>query len=264
MSKVRKPAVAGAFYPANPQALKKELEEYFSVAPMSLHFPKAIIAPHAGTIYSGPIAASAYTCLKGMKDFVHRIVLLGPAHQVGFEGIAAPSVDFFETPLGKIPLDRKAIEEISLLPQVIEFEEAHAQEHSLEVHLPFLQMSLSHFQLIPLVVGWTEPELVAEVLEKLWGGKETLIIVSSDLSHYLSYENAQKTDEETARQIETLDWQNLADQKACGFFPVRGLLLEAQKKGLVGKILDLRNSGDIAGDKKRVVGYGAFHFYEKY
>ncbi len=264
MNKVRKPAVAGAFYPADARELKKELEEYFSLTQTSLNFPKAIIAPHAGTIYSGPIAASAYACLKKMKDFVHRVILLGPAHQVGFEGIAVPSVDFFETPLGKIPLDRRAIEEISLLPQVIEFDEAHAEEHSLEVQLPFLQMSLGDFQLIPLVVGWTEPELVAEVLEKLWGGKETLIIVSSDLSHYLSYGNAQKTDEETARQIETLDWQNLADQKACGFFPVRGLLLEAQKKALEVKVLDLRNSGDTAGDKKRVVGYGAFHFYEKH
>ena len=153
MNKVRKPAVAGMFYPASSAQLKQELSGYFSSVSPQTPFPKAIIAPHAGTIYSGPIAASAYACLSLMKEQIRRVVLLGPAHRVGFEGIAAPSVGFFETPLGKISLDRQAIEEILLLPQVIEMDEAHAQEHSLEVQLPFLQMVLKDFELVPLVVG---------------------------------------------------------------------------------------------------------------
>lgn len=261
MAKIRKASVAGFFYPARAEVLKKELNDYFQRAADCYANPKVLVVPHAGTIYSGPIAASAYKNLFSRSHEIKQVLLLGPAHRLGFEGLAIPSADYFETPLGTIPVAQEQLKLIQNLPQVILLDEAHQGEHSLEVQLPFLQMALGDFQLLPLVVGWTSPEEVAEVLEKLWGGKETLIVVSSDLSHYLDYQSAKQIDQETASKIEALDYENLKDEQACGFFPLRGLLLEAQKKHLQVKTLDLRNSGDTAGDKNRVVGYGAFHFY---
>jgi hypothetical protein len=223
--------------------------------------PKAIIVPHAGYIYSGPIAASAYALLRSSSDRIKRVVLLGPAHRVWVNGIALPGVDFFDTPLGRIRIDADAVRQLAVLPFVQCNPATHAMEHSLEVHLPFLQTVLGDFSLIPLVVGGATPEQVAQVLETLWGGDETLIVVSSDLSHYQPYAVARATDQVTTQAILDLDNHLVGDQ-ACGAFPVNGLLLTARRKGLQPHLLDLRNSGDTAGDKQRVVGYAAIAFTE--
>lgn len=257
---IRRPAVAGLFYPEDPDELRAEIRSYLDAAPDGEAPPKGLIAPHAGTVYSGPIAATAYATLKKGRDQIRRVVLLGPAHRVAFHGLAASRAEFFETPLGKIPVDREALSMLSGLRQVIPLDEAHEGEHSLELQLPFLQEVLERFSLVPLVVGETEAMEVAQVLERLWGGGETLLVISSDLSHYHSYERARLLDRDAAERIEKCDWEGLKEDQACGFFPVRGFLMEAGRRHLKGKVLDLRNSGDTAGDKTRVVGYGAFYF----
>ena len=263
MSKDSRPAaVAGMFYPESAQLLTGAVAEMLDQAADSPPLrPKAIIAPHAGYIYSGPIAASVYATLAALRGTVHRVVLLGPTHRVAVDGLAVPTSATFATPLGKVALDRTTIAGISDLPQIVTSDEAHAQEHSLEVQLPFLQMVLGEFALLPLAVGDASAEAVAEVLERVWGGDETLIVVSSDLSHYLNYDAACLTDSRAARQILDLD-PTLNHQQACGATPINGLLLVARHHMLHGKLLDLRNSGDTAGDKARVVGYGAFAFIE--
>jgi hypothetical protein len=221
--------------------------------------PKALIVPHAGYLYSGPIAASAYALLATLRERVHRVVLLGPTHRVAVAGLALPGVSAFETPLGLVPLDQEAMEALGSFPQVSINPAVHALEHSLEVQLPFLQMVLDEFCLVPLAVGSASPEAVAEVLEALWGGPETLLIVSSDLSHYLPYHQAQELDGRTSGSITTLQLLSSHEQ-ACGATPVNGLLLAARKHQLKAQLLDLRNSGDTAGDRHSVVGYGAFAF----
>lgn len=224
--------------------------------------PKAIIAPHAGYVYSGPIAASAFQAIASAAKSIERVVLLGPAHFVPIRGLALPDENSFETPLGEVGLYPEGARESLRLPQVRVQPAAHAREHSLEVELPFLQVVLGDgFEIVPLVVGDATGEEVAEVLERLWGGPETLIVISSDLSHYLSYEEARKADRATAEQIAALD-EPLQGRQACGARPINGLLQAARRKGLVPEILDLRNSGDTAGDRDRVVGYGAFGFWE--
>lgn len=256
---VRPPAVAGMFYPQDPETLRTMVEGFLARADADEPPPKALIAPHAGYIYSGPIAASAYARLRNAAS-VRRVVLLGPAHRVGFYGLAASSADYFETPLGRIPLDRDAVEEVVGMPYVFYYDQAHAQEHSLEVHLPFLQLTLGEFSLVPLVVGSASREEVAAVLEALWGGPETLIVVSSDLSHYLDYESAKAVDAKTTRAIERLAAGEIRHENACGHIPVNGLLSVAQRHGLRARTLDLRNSGDTAGPREQVVGYGAYAF----
>jgi AmmeMemoRadiSam system protein B len=261
MLNIRPPAVAGLFYPADPHILGAEVRHYLSQAREFNYRPKAIIAPHAGYIYSAPIAASAYRLLEPLRDRIDRVVLLGPVHRVWVQGLALPGVDAFETPLGNIPLDQEAMAAIVDLPQVETLAAAHAQEHSLEVQLPFLQTMLGEFRLVPLAVGGATPPQVAEVLERLWGGEETLIVVSSDLSHYLPYQTGGNVDKATARAI--LDLRtDLVGEQACGAHPINGLLLAAKRHGLRPHLLDLRNSGDTAGDRDRVVGYGAFAFTE--
>jgi len=260
MMTVRPAAVAGMFYPANAAELRHDIDDYLNHAEISPHSPKAIIVPHAGYMYSGPIAASAYINLRPLHSQIKKVVLLGPAHRVPFHGLAATSAHFFMTPLGKIKIDRAAIEQISHLPQVITLDEAHEQEHSLEVQLPFLQVLLDDFELIPLVVGDASKNEVAEVLNALWGGQETLIVISSDLSHYNSYTIAQQMDRTTSVAIEKLQPEHIHYDMACGRNPVNGLLEVARQKHLHAKTLDLRNSGDTAGDKSRVVGYGAYIF----
>jgi hypothetical protein len=220
--------------------------------------PKAIIAPHAGYIYSGPVAASAYKSLQAARGRIQRVVLLGPSHRVAFSGLAAASADYFATPLGDIPLDREAIEQILPMAQVKLLDEAHALEHSLEVHLPFLQEILGEFKLVPLVVGNADASEVGEVLEKLWGGDETLIVISSDLSHYHSYATAQQLDQATTRAIEELRLEDIGYEDACGRNPVAGLLQVARNRGFHIDTVDLRNSGDTAGPRDQVVGYGAY------
>ena len=263
MMNVRSPAVAGMFYPGDTDELRHSLVECFRQARIQgnhLH-PKALVVPHAGYIYSGPVAASAYRLLEPWRDVIRRVVLLGPVHRVWVPGLALPGVAAFDTPLGRVPLDAEAIASIADLPQVEVSPAAHAQEHSLEVHLPFLQTVLSHFSLVPLAVGEASPQEVEQVLDRLWGGEETLIVVSSDLSHFMHYTEAERMDLATAHAILRLD-NHLDGNQACGAYPINGLLLAARRRGLTAHVVDLRNSGDTAGDHSRVVGYGAFALTE--
>jgi len=259
---VRRPAVAGLFYPGERAVLASTLSDLLGRAGTKAPaVPKALIAPHAGYVYSGPIAASAYALLAPARDTVRRVVLLGPTHRVAVRGLALPAAARFATPLGTVDLDAPAVERLRALPQVVVSDEAHALEHSLEVHVPFLQTVLADFTLVPLAVGHAEPEEVAEVLEALWGGPETLIVVSSDLSHYLAYPHAQRVDRATCDAILALR-ADIDHEQACGATPVSGLALAARRRKLTPQLVDLRNSGDTAGDKGRVVGYASFAFYE--
>lgn len=263
-SAVRSPAVAGLFYPGSPRALADQVGGLLAAAAPpepAAGQPKALIVPHAGYIYSGPIAASAYARLAPGAQTIRRVVLLGPCHRVAVRGLAVPLARAFATPLGEIPLDREAIAAALTLPQVIRHDGAHAEEHSLEVHLPFLQTVLDDFTLVPFAVGFATPAEVAEVLDLLWGGPETLIVVSSDMSHYHPYAAARHIDQNTAEKI--LHLQLLLDhEQACGATPINGLIELAKRRGLKPHLLDLRNSGDTAGDKSRVVGYASFAFFE--
>ena len=256
----REPAVAGTFYPGNPRELRAMVEGLLrSAKPVTVN-AKALIAPHAGYIYSGPIAASAYATLAPRAKEIRRVVLLGPSHHVPFNGMALPGDGPFRTPLGSVELDTEAFDLLAGCQGVITLPRAHEREHSLEVQLPFLQVALSEFSLVPLAVGLAGPRDVALVLEKLWGGPETLVVISSDLSHYRSYEAATAIDIETARAIQKLDDRPLDSEHACGCHPIRGLLHLARERKLHVVPLDRRNSGDTAGDKRRVVGYGAWAF----
>jgi AmmeMemoRadiSam system protein B/AmmeMemoRadiSam system protein A len=255
------------FYPADAAELDATVRAMLAEAGGDIRAeapgrPKAIIAPHAGYVYSGPVAASAYACLRPIAGEIRRVVLIGPAHRVRLEGIAVSAAEAFTTPLGPVPVDTAAVAAISTLPQVTRLEPAHADEHCLEVHLPFLQEILGTFSIVPMLVGRASGEEVAEVLERLWGGPETLIVVSSDLSHYLDYDSARRLDAETTRAIEALSPDEIGYEQACGRVPVAGLLELARRRGLVVTTLDLRNSGDTAGDRRRVVGYGAWLFTE--
>ena len=223
--------------------------------------PKAIIVPHAGFIYSGPIAASAYALLEQGRDSIRRVILAGPAHRVYVPGVAVSSASAFDSPLGSVPVDRETVERLKALPFVQVSDAAHALEHSLEVHLPFLQSVLGAFSLVPLVVGDADPEEMARVFEAVWGDEETLIVVSSDLSHYLPYESARRRDRRTVESILALE-ARIDPEEACGAMPINGLLTLARRRGLSIELLDLRNSGDTAGDRSRVVGYAAFALRE--
>ncbi|MEQ8344124.1 MAG: AmmeMemoRadiSam system protein B [Sneathiellaceae bacterium] len=258
---IREPAVAGAFYPAAPAALRKQVDDLLAQAPdLDLPTPKAIVAPHAGYLYSGALAARAYARLRPARDRIRRVVLLGPAHRVAFQGIALPTADSFLTPLGQVPVDRELVEAVAAMPQVHRLDAAHALEHSLEVHLPFLQRVLEDFTVLPLVVGPTEPLAVAQVLDRVWGGPETAIVISSDLSHYHGYDDARGRDSATAARIEALDFAKIDGHGACGAYPLNGMLLMARHRGLSATRIGLCNSGDTAGDRSRVVGYGAWAF----
>lgn len=262
MVKVRKPAVAGIFYPADREELRRSVTAYLAGAESTGPVPKALIAPHAGYIYSGPVAASAYAHLVAARGKVSRVVLLGPAHWVAFSGVAASSAEAFLSPLGTVPVDLHAVQQALQLPFVSLFDAAHAREHSLEVHLPFLQEVLGKFSLVPLVVGAALPGEVAQVLELLWDGAETAIVVSSDLSHYRDYETARRLDQATSHAIEQLRWQEIHPEQMCGYYPVRGLLYVARQHQLAAKTVDVRNSGDTAGLRDEVVGYGAYVFID--
>ncbi|MCP5419968.1 MAG: AmmeMemoRadiSam system protein B [Gammaproteobacteria bacterium] len=262
MLTVRQPAVAGMFYPADPTVLHQEVRGFLDQVATAGPVPKAIIVPHAGYVYSGPVAASAYARLQAANGSIRRVVLLGPSHRVGFNGIAVSGMQAFATPLGLVPLDYEAIARIRHLPQVVSLERAHEREHSLEVHLPFLQEVLGEFNLVPLVVGTAEPQPVGEVLEILWGGPETLLVISSDLSHYHDYETARRLDAATSRAIEGFRYEDIVYESACGRNPVNGLLWAARRRDLKVETLDLRNSGDTAGPRDQVVGYGSYAFSE--
>lgn len=261
LSPPRPAAVAGLFYPGERAALEHTVRGLLAhAAAAGAAVPKALIAPHAGYVYSGPIAASAYAQLAPARETIRRVVLLGPAHRVAVRGLALPTAGRFATPLGTVEIDTEAAQALRTLPQVVVSDEAHALEHSLEVHLPFLQTVLAEFRLVPLAVGHVDPATVAAVLEALWGGPETLIVVSSDLSHYLSYDEARRVDQGTCETILALS-PDLDHDQACGATPVAALALAARHNGLKPRLLDLRNSGDTAGDRSRVVGYASFAFY---
>ena len=257
----RPAAVAGMFYPADARILSGQIARFLAaVAPEdAARAPKLLVVPHAGYVYSGAVAAHAYALLVRWRQQIKRVVLLGPAHRVAVEGLAAPTVASFETPLGRVAIDTQALAALADLPQVIASDAAHAMEHALEVQLPFLQTVLDAFTLVPLAVGRASPEAVAVVLERLWGGDETLIVISSDLSHYLPYETARKVDRATVDRMLKLD-ATLDQTQACGATPIAGALIAARKAGLAPRLLDLRNSGDTAGDRSRVVGYCAMAF----
>lgn len=261
MSNIRPPAVAGTFYPADADILTGDLRSLLDGQPDAGLAPKALIVPHAGYMYSGPVAASAYASLRPVASRIRRVVLLGPTHRIAVRGLALPDTDTFATPLGPIPLDRAAMSAISTLPQVTVNGAAHALEHALEVQLPFLQMLLHDFTLLPLAVGDASAEEVSEVLQLLWGGEETLIVISSDLSHYLPYEVSRLIDHNTAQDILKLR-PGITHEEACGATPINGLLLSARAHHLAPHLLDLRNSGDTAGPRDGVVGYAALAFCE--
>ena len=262
MSAVRPPAVAGLFYPADLRQLAHDVQQLLSKAHPHGLTPKALIAPHAGYIYSGPIAATAYATLAPIANRIRRVVLLGPTHRVAVRGLALPDAEAFDTPLGRIMLDMEAARSIAHLPQVTVSAQVHALGHSLEVQLPFLQSVLPDFTLLPLAVGMATPDEVAEVLDTLWGGEETLIVISSDLSHYLPYATAQRVDHGTVQDILKLR-QPIEHDHACGGTPVSGLIVAARRHNLSPHLLDLRNSGDTAGSHDQVVGYAALAFTEE-
>lgn len=256
---IRPPAVAGSFYPADPAVLAAQIDTLLDAAQPTAAPPKALVLPHAGYVYSGPVAATGYATLRARREPVTRVVLLGPAHRVPVNGLATSSADAWSTPLGEVPIDADARAAACALPGVAVDDAAHAQEHSLEVHVPFLQRVLGEgFALVPFVVGRAEPDTVAAVLDALWGGPETLILASSDLSHYLDHATATMRDRHTASVIVHGRVAELGPNDACGAYPVRGLLVAASRHGLSTTLLDLRNSGDTAGSRDRVVGYGAF------
>jgi AmmeMemoRadiSam system protein B len=263
MTEIRQPAVAGYFYPADAVTLGQTVEQMLGAARATGGDPpKALIVPHAGYIYSGPIAATAYARLAPYRDHYRRVVLLGPCHRVPVRGLALSGADAFRTPLGDIRIDKAAVADLHLA-QLQVFDATHQYEHSLEVHLPFLQSVLGDFTLVPIVVGTASHEAVAEVLDALWDGPETLIVISSDLTHYLSYDAARAVDDETRQSIERLDAGRIGHDEACGATPIGGLLETARRRGLEVETLDLRNSGDTAGDRRRVVGYGSWAFFER-
>ena len=287
MSIIRRPAVAGTFYPADPGRLREQVEELLAgsaasglAAPLpapgrssegpATHAgepvpsgpPKAIIAPHAGYIYSGPIAASAFKTLEPLRGKIRRVVLVGPSHFVPFAGLALPGADAFETPLGEVPIDADGVARVGEFPQVVSLPAAHGREHGLEVELPFIQSVLGEVEIVPMVTGSAAPEEVAEVIEALWGADETLIVISSDLSHFYDYETALRLDASTAESITEMCPAELGEGSACGRLAIQGLLLAARRRDARVTLLDLRNSGDTAGPRNEVVGYGAFALAE--
>ena len=259
----RPPAVAGVFYAADRDQLRTQVLNLLAgVTSAPKVTPKALIAPHAGYVYSGHVAAAAFATLQDNGHAVTRVVLIGPAHYLPVHGIAAPKHDAFETPLGRVPVDLDALRKIDDLQFVTRTDAPHAPEHALEVELPFLQTVLPSFQVVPLVVGDVAPQDVALVLARLWGGPETFIVVSSDLSHYHSYETARRLDLATAAAIERGDWSVLGPKRACGCHAVAGMLAETKRLDLKAQRLELCNSGDTAGSRDRVVGCGAWAFGE--
>lgn len=256
-SPVRPAAVAGLFYPADPRELSTMVDELMHGAPPALTDAGVIIAPHAGYIYSGPTAAIAYSQLAARREATRRVLLLGPSHRVPFRGLALSSATWFETPLGDVAIDETACRELEQLPQVAVLDDAHAQEHSLEVHLPFLQRILDDFRLVPVVVGDAAPDAVAQVIECFVDRPDTVVVVSSDLSHFLDYDTANRVDRETTHAIEHHAW-DIRPEQACGCRAINGLMKVADARGMRVTTLDLRNSGDTAGDRSRVVGYGAY------
>jgi AmmeMemoRadiSam system protein B len=260
MAKVRQPAVAGTFYPDDPDRLGEMVVSFLEDAASGVDGPKALIAPHAGYVYSGPVAGSAYASLRRQAADIRRVILIGPAHRAAIRGLAAPRCESFSTPLGEVPVDVEAVRALVDRQRIALNDDAHRLEHGIEVHLPFLQRLLDAFTIVPLVAGEVEPAEIVAVLDAVWGGPETLVVISSDLSHYYNYDAARQLDARTAQAIESLAPDRIGTEHACGRLPIQGLLQVAKRRGLTPKTLDLRNSGDTAGPRDEVVGYGAFIF----
>lgn len=259
---LRPAAVAGRFYPDEPATLRGELDALLAAAPtLAGPRPCALVVPHAGYIYSGPIAASAYKLIAAMQPPPRRIILLGPAHTVGLRGVALPAAAAFATPLGALPVDAELAALAAKHPLVLRSAEAHAREHALEVQLPFIQRVLGEVPILPLVVGHVAPAALADLLDRLWTDSSTLVLVSSDLSHYLPHAEAHARDSATVRQLLALD-ETIDPEQACGAYALGGFLHLARRRHLVPRLLDLRSSGDTAGDRRRVVGYAALAFSE--
>ncbi|MCG6988826.1 MAG: AmmeMemoRadiSam system protein B [Gemmatimonadetes bacterium] len=266
-SSVRPPAVAGRFYPAGRPELESTVRDFLEAAPPVPDFaPVALVAPHAGYVYSGPVAGSAYALVRGTAATFRRVVLLGPSHYVPFRGLALPECEAFSTPLGEHAVDAGGARELSAHPAVRRWARPHGDEHSLEVQIPFLRVALGALPILPLVTGDARPEEVADVLDLVWTA-DTLVVVSSDLSHYLPYQEARRVDADTAAAVESLDIDAVAPHRACGAVALRGLMVAARRRGLEARCVDLRSSGDTAsgrhGPRGRVVGYGAFGFRER-
>ena len=261
IASIRPAAVAGQFYPADERVLRMQLSELLaSAVPLEqVAPPKAIIVPHAGYIYSGPVSAAAYGALLPLRSQIRRVVMLGPTHRMAVNGFALPAAQSFETPLGRVAIDREGWSELQQRPDLTVDDRPHAYEHGLEVQLPFLQTVLERFTLLPVLVGDASTDAVAALIESVWGGPETLIVISSDLSHFHSYQQAQRQDRETVDRILAMR-SGLGHEQACGATPVNGLLRTAARHGLVPHLLDIRNSGDTAGDRNRVVGYASIAF----
>jgi AmmeMemoRadiSam system protein B len=259
---IRAPAVAGLFYPSSAYELQSDVERFMvrrrGAQPSPR--PKALIAPHAGYPYSGPVAGSAFTCVRDLHKEVTRVILIGPSHRMAFRGLALSAADAFHTPLGDIPVDHVGNALLTKYEFVKTIDRAHRDEHCLEVELPFLQCTLDQFSIVPMLAGDTTAHEVATVINELWGGPETLIVISSDLSHYLPYDRAKAMDQRASAAILTMKADELEPEMACGRLPIQGLLIAAKKHGLHAVQLDLRNSGDTAGDRSQVVGYGAWIF----
>jgi MEMO1 family protein len=263
-SRTRPPAVAGLFYPENANELRHDVNGYIEARPpcgAEASPPKALIVPHAGYQYSGPVAGCAYRRLRDRSAGIRHVVMIGPSHRVPLRGLAAPSVDLFATPLGEIPVDATGRRRLLELGLVGISDAAHAAEHSLEVQLPFLQVALEDFDILPVTVGFASPEHVAQVIDAMWGGPDTLMLVSSDLSHYHTWEEARQLDAETSRAIVERR-SDLTDENACGACGINALMQVARRRGLSVELLDLRNSGDTAGGRSRVVGYGSYALHE--
>ncbi len=266
MEQVRPAAVAGLFYPGDARELKRAIEGYLAETEgpgehaLRSQAPRALIAPHAGYVYSGPVAGAAYATLAPAAKAIRRVVLVGPAHREAFLGIALPSAAAFETPFGIVPVDDEARERLRALPGIVVLDQPHRLEHSLEVQLPFLQCLLERFAIVPLLVGATNADEVAAAIAALEDEGETVTVVSSDLSHYHDYDTARRMDAATARAIEALRPGAIGPDQACGRLAIQGLLERARARGLNATTLDLRNSGDTSGPRDRVVGYGAWAF----
>jgi MEMO1 family protein len=259
--RTRPPAVAGLFYPADPDELRSTLRSCFADAvPPSPSAPaaSALVVPHAGLVYSGAVAASAYLRLAAVRTRVRRVVLLGPSHRVPMRGIGLTGATDWQSPLGSVTIDHRADDALLALPFVTVHDAAHAPEHSLEVQLPFLQVVLDEFELLPMIVGVADAEQVATAIDAVWTSPDTLVVASTDLSHYHRYADAVQLDSRTAAAIVAKRDGDIADLDACGARPLCGLLRSADERDLEVEQLDLRNSGDTAGDRNRVVGYGAF------
>lgn len=263
-TQIRLPSVAGLFYPDDATRLQFQLSSLFEKAAReglaSGYHPRAIVSPHAGYIYSGEIAANAFSSVLPRRDEIERVIVLGPSHQIAFEGAACPSASQFATPLGNIDVDTQEIKRLQAQGLVIINDAAHVREHSLEVQLPFLQYLLTDFVIVPIVVGQCDAASVAKILEHYWNNDKDLIVISSDLSHYLEYYDARSVDLDTTASIEACRWRDIGPHQACGYHPLRGLLKLGLEKNCTSTCIDLRNSGDTAGDKSRVVGYGAYVF----